>query len=216
MPEGDQTQMNSRRSLIQFSAATAGALGARALLPDHSRAQATPIAACGPDDPYAKLPPAPSFTITSTDFNDGDEMPESMRGDGNGQNRSPQLSWSGYPAETKSFAVTMFDADAPTPSGFWHWAVIDIPAASPELPAGAGSEDGAALPSPAVQMPNDTRAKSYRGAAPPSGTHRYFIAVHALDVDALEIDSEATPALLSFTMLGHTLARAVVVALATT
>jgi Raf kinase inhibitor-like YbhB/YbcL family protein len=186
-------------------------------MPNHSQAQsATPIAACDANDPYAKLPPAPSFTITSTDFGDGDEMPESMRGDGNGQSRSPQLSWTGYPAETKSFAVTMFDADAPTPSGFWHWVVIDIPAASPELPAGAGSEDGAALPKPAKQLPNDTREASYRGAAPPSGTHRYFIAVHALDVDTLDIDSEATPAVLSFTMLSHTLARAVVVATATT
>jgi Raf kinase inhibitor-like YbhB/YbcL family protein len=206
--------MSNRRAFVRYSATAAGALAASALVTDRSLAQATPIPACEPEDPYAKLPPAPSFTITSTDFSDGEEMSEAMRGDGNGQNRSPQLSWEGFPPETKSFAVTMFDADAPTPSGFWHWVVINIPASATELPAGAGGEDGASLPSPAMQMPNDTRAKSYRGAAPPSGTHRYFIAVHALDVETLDVDPESTPAFVSFNMLSHTLARAVVVAMA--
>ncbi len=165
-------------------------------------------------DPYDALPPAPSFRLTSTDLLDGKAMPRRVASEGaGGANISPQLSWYGFPDETRSFAITMYDPDARTPSGFWHWAVVDIPATVTELKAGAGSDGDSGLPAGARHLPNDARTRGYDGPAPPpgSGPHRFFIAVHAVDVDSLAIDEDATPAYLYLTLLGHTLARAVVV-----
>jgi Raf kinase inhibitor-like YbhB/YbcL family protein len=109
--------------------------------------------------------------------------------------------------------VTCFDPDAPTGSGFWHWAVFDIPADVTELPTGAGSPDGALLPAGAITLRGDAGAARYIGAAPPAGhgPHRYVFAVHAIDVERLGIDGDVTPALLGFNLFGHTLARAVIV-----
>jgi Raf kinase inhibitor-like YbhB/YbcL family protein len=112
----------------------------------------------------------------------------------------------------------MFDPDAPTPSGFWHWVVVGIPANVTSLPRNAGTLEGAALPRGAAQLPNDVRTAGYIGAAPPKdhGAHRYFIVVHALDVETLPVPADGTPAYLSFVMLEHTLARATLVATAET
>ncbi len=164
-------------------------------------------------NPHDGLPPAPRFTVTSTDVREGQTLPAPQRSGvmgAGGQDVSPQLSWSGFPATTRSFAVTMYDPDAPTGSGFWHWAVANIPASVTSLPTGAGSEDGAKLPKGAFQLPNEIRTKRYVGAAPPpgDGPHRYIIVVHALDVPSLEIPRDATPAVLGFNMLGHTVGRA--------
>jgi Raf kinase inhibitor-like YbhB/YbcL family protein len=165
-------------------------------------------------DPYDQTPPAPAFRVTSTDALDGKALPRRTASEGaGGSNLSPQLSWYGFPKETRSFIVTMYDADAPTPSGFWHWLVKDIPASVTELKAGAGSAGDRDLPAGARHHANDARDLAYDGPAPPpgSGPHRYFIAVHALDVASLGVDDDATPAYVNLQLLGHTLARAVMV-----
>lgn len=166
-------------------------------------------------NPYDALPSVPSFTVTSADVSDGapfgNDQVSGVFGAG-GKDVSPQLSWSGFPAETKSFAVTVYDPDAPTASGFWHWAVAEIPASVTELPSGAGSEGGT-LPAGAVMLRNDGGFAGYVGAAPPAGhgPHRYFIVVHAVDVESLGVPPEATPAFLGFNLFSHTLARATLV-----
>jgi len=171
-------------------------------------------------NPYEFLPKAPSFTVTSTDVKDGAALaPAQLSGAfgvPGGKDLSPQLSWTHVPAGTKSFVVTMYDPDAPTPSGFWHWALVDIPATTTQLPTGAGSADGKLLPLGAWQLPNDARASQYIGAAPPAGTgkHRYYIVVQALDVATLNIPKDSTPAFLSFNLLGHILGSAVIVPVA--
>ena len=164
-------------------------------------------------DPYADLPQVGSFTVTSTDLTDGAELAKpqlsGIFGAG-GEDVSPQLEWSGFPEGTKSFAVTCYDPDAPTGSGFWHWAVFNIPASVTELAPGAG--DGSGLPEGAVTLKGDGGVKRFLGAAPPPGhgPHRYYFAVHALDVDKLDVPEDATPAFLGFNMFGLTLARAVI------
>lgn len=169
-----------------------------------------------PASPYEFLPNVPSFTLTSTDVADGETLSRpqvsGIFGAG-GEDVSPQLSWSGFPKETKSFVVTVYDPDAPTASGFWHWAVANIPASVTELPSDAGNPDAKKLPAGAVTLRNDGGAARYIGAAPPPGhgPHRYFVVVHAVDVEKLEVGPDASPAFLGFNLFGHTLARAILV-----
>ncbi|WIK64983.1 YbhB/YbcL family Raf kinase inhibitor-like protein [Gleimia hominis] len=157
--------------------------------------------------PDEALPPVPTFTLTSTSGEDGAVMPPSMTAAG-GSN-SPQLKWSGFPAETESFVVTCFDPDAPTLSGFWHWAIVDLPASITELPEGAGESD-LTLDGPAFHIRGDSGEASYYGAAPPQGDrpHRYVFTVYALDTPSLELDDDVTATVVSFNALFHTLARA--------
>ncbi|MET0494769.1 MAG: YbhB/YbcL family Raf kinase inhibitor-like protein, partial [Actinoplanes sp.] len=133
-----------------------------------------------------------------------------------GADISPQLSWSGAPEGTQSYAVTVYDPDAPTQSGFWHWAVANIPADVTDLPEGAGDDTGKELPAGAFQLRNDGGQARFIGAAPPAGhgAHRYFITVHALDVADLGVPAEGTPAYLGFTIASHILGRATIVATA--
>lgn len=165
-------------------------------------------------NPYAGMPEKPGFSVTSTDIAHGEPLPPAQFGTDSGDNRSPQLSWSGFPEGTRSFVVTCFDPDAPTGSGFWHWAVANLPASVTSLETGAGDPDAGLLPDGALTLPNEKREPKFTGAAPPegTGTHHYWFVVHALDTDRIDIDAEATPAVLGFMMRHHVLARGVLIA----
>ncbi|WP_197379727.1 YbhB/YbcL family Raf kinase inhibitor-like protein [Mycolicibacterium mengxianglii] len=166
-----------------------------------------------PYNPYDFLPKLPSFTLTSQSVTDGQPLDNSqvsgLMGAG-GEDVSPQLSWSGFPEETRSFAVTVYDPDAPTGSGFWHWAVANLPGTVTDLPAGVG--DGSDLPGSAVTLRNDAGLRRFVGAAPPAGhgPHRYIVAVHALQVEKLDVTEDATPAFLGFNLFANAIARALI------
>jgi len=159
-------------------------------------------------DPYSLLPRVPSFTVRSDDVRPGEQLAGTHTY--GGDNRSPHLAWEGAPDGTQSYVVTCFDPDAPTPSGFWHWVVVDLPATTTELPTGAGT--GAGLPGDAFHVRNDFGSADYGGAAPPQGDrpHRYYFVVHAVDVPSLDVNADATPAVVSFNLAFHTLARATI------
>jgi Raf kinase inhibitor-like YbhB/YbcL family protein len=162
-------------------------------------------------NPYEDLPAVPTFALASDLIADGQIMLAAQRSGifgAGGQDTSPDLEWSGFPANTRSFVVTMYDPDAPTPSGFWHWMVINLPAHITSLRAGAGDSDEA-LPGGAVHLANDAGLHRYLGSAPPPGDpHRYFVVVSALDTAETGLSNSTTPALASFHTLAHTIGRA--------
>ena len=160
-------------------------------------------------DPYELLPTVASFTLTSEDVQNGEPMDAAhAHGSTGGDNVSPHLAWSGFPAETKSFVVTCFDPDAPTGSGFWHWVLVNLPADVTELPRGTTGDDLRG----GFTVRNDYGEHGFGGAAPPAGDrpHRYVFAVHALDVERLDVTPESTPAYVGFNLAFHTLARATI------
>lgn len=158
-------------------------------------------------NPYELLPSVPSFTLTSSDVDDGQPLADAQVADKG--NTSPQLSWSDAPEGTKSFVVTCFDPDAPTPCGFWHWVLVDVPADVTSLDTGAASGD---LPGKAFHCRNDGGGKAFMGAAPPKDDqpHRYYFVVHAVGEDSLGVDSDASPAVVSFNLAFKTLGRAII------
>jgi Raf kinase inhibitor-like YbhB/YbcL family protein len=159
------------------------------------------------EDPYAKLPQLPTFTLSSTDVTDGQPLDAAqVFSEGN---TSPQLSWSGAPEGTRSFVVTCYDPDAPTPSGFWHWVAVDVPADVTELASGAGESDES-LPGGAFHIRNDFSSHGFGGAAPPEGDHphRYYFVVHAVGEDTLGVDRDASAAVVSFNLAFKALGRA--------
>ncbi|VTU13158.1 putative kinase inhibitor [Variovorax sp. SRS16] len=127
-----------------------------------------------------------------------------------GKNISPALSWSGAPAGTRSFALTLYDPDAPTGSGWWHWVVYDIPATATGVPEGAGNGDGKGLPAGSVQGRTDFGAAGFGGACPPAGDkpHRYVFTVYALKVDKLDVPADGTAALVGFAVHANMLGEA--------
>ncbi|MFF0292978.1 YbhB/YbcL family Raf kinase inhibitor-like protein [Kitasatospora sp. NPDC004615] len=156
--------------------------------------------------PYDFLPPVPRFELRSSDLVDGTTMPDAhVYAAGN---QSPQLSWSGFPAGTRSFAVTCYDPDAPTGAGWWHWLAVDLPADTTELPRGAGAQDSD-LPGGAFHVRTDFPGHRYDGAAPPPGpAHRYVFVVHALDVASLGVERDTPAAQVGFALTAHALGRA--------
>lgn len=161
-----------------------------------------------------------AFTVSSSSFKDGDYLKEDFvlsedYGFGcGGGNKSPHLRWSGAPAGTKSFAVTCFDPDAPTGSGFWHWVVVNIPATVSELAEGAGSKGGQ-LPAGALQIRTDFGAPGYGGPCPPEADHphRYFFTVFAVQVETLAVNADTSAAVVGFNLHFNTLEKAEIMGL---
>jgi len=152
-----------------------------------------------------------AFRLFSEDFKDGDTLPEAQVFNGMGHrggNISPQLAWADAPAGTRSVVVTLYDPDAPTGSGWWHWVVANVPASCSELPRGCGSGQGG-LPRGAVQTRTDFGSSGYGGAAPPpGGPHRYIFTVHALKVDQIDVNETSSGAMVGFLVHMHSLGNA--------
>jgi Raf kinase inhibitor-like YbhB/YbcL family protein len=155
---------------------------------------------------------AGALTLTSPDIKQGARIADEQVFNGwdcTGKNVSPGLSWSGAPKGVKSFAVSVYDPDAPTGSGFWHWWVANIPADATSLAKGAGDDKGAGLPAGSLQVRNDFSAIGYGGPCPPKGKpHHYVISLYALDLDKLGVDQNASPAVIGFYVNAHTMAKA--------
>jgi Raf kinase inhibitor-like YbhB/YbcL family protein len=155
---------------------------------------------------------AGGFTLSSPDIKAGGVMPKSFEFNGfgcAGENKSPALKWTGAPKDAKAFAVTMYDPDAPTGSGWWHWMVINIPANVSELAANAGAVGGANLPQGAAHARIDFGVAGWGGTCPPQGDkpHRYTFTVFALK-DKLEVPADATAALTGYMINGNSLGKA--------
>jgi Raf kinase inhibitor-like YbhB/YbcL family protein len=157
---------------------------------------------------------AQNLTLTSPDLQEGGTIGSEhvITGFGcTGGNTSPALSWSGAPAGTKSFAVSMFDPDAPTGSGFWHWVVFNIPPGTTSFAKGAGNLKKKLMPKGAIQSRTDFGTPGYGGPCPPAGDkpHRYQITVFAVDVDKLPFakNKDASAAMVGFDLHFHTLAK---------
>ena len=156
----------------------------------------------------------PKFTLTLPTIPVGSTFgPQNMlNGFGcTGGNLSPAMSWSGAPAGTKSYVLTLFDVDAPTGSGFWHWVVWNIPATITSLPEGAGTVGAPTLPQGGAQGPTDFSWVGYGGPCPPVGdkAHRYYLSVVALDVADIQVPPNLPAAAVNVVMREHALAVAV-------
>jgi len=157
---------------------------------------------------------AQTFTLKSNDIGGQGIKKQEFGGFGcDGSNVSPQLSWSNAPAGTKSFAITLYDPDAPTGSGFWHWVIFNIPANVSEIVSGAGSLDGKLLPQGAIQSITDYGIKGFGGPCPPVGdaAHRYVFTIYALKTDMLNLDANTTPAIVGFNLGMNVIAKASII-----
>jgi hypothetical protein len=156
-----------------------------------------------------------AFELRSADVRDGARLSEAHVYSGfgcSGDNLSPALSWTRAPAGTRSFALTVFDPDAPTGSGWWHWIVYDLPSSTTSLPRGIGQDAG--LPPGAIEARNDFGARSFGGACPPSGDkpHRYVFTIHALKVARLDVPPDASATLVGFVINANQIGNASITA----
>ena len=162
-----------------------------------------------------------ALVLTSSSFKEGatlgmDHILSADYGFGcGGGNKSPHLAWSGVPAGTKSFALSCFDPDAPTGSGFWHWVVVNIPATTTELKLDAGSPKSGLLPKGALQTRTDFGAPGYGGPCPPPGDHphRYLFTVFAVSADSLPVKADTSAAIVGFQLNFNTLAKSAIMGL---
>jgi Raf kinase inhibitor-like YbhB/YbcL family protein len=161
----------------------------------------------------ATLAQAAGFTLESPDIKPGGTIDKKFEFNSfgcSGENKSPALKWSGAPKDTKGYAVTVYDPDAPTGSGWWHWFVINLPAGTTELKADAGAAGGANLPKGASQVRTDYGVPAWGGVCPPQGDkpHRYIFTVHALKTGKLDIPADATAALAGFMVNANSIGKA--------
>ncbi|MEN7550456.1 YbhB/YbcL family Raf kinase inhibitor-like protein [Rapidithrix thailandica] len=156
-----------------------------------------------------------TFTLSSKDLGGQAIKSQEFNGFGcTGKNESPQLSWANAPEGTKSFAITMYDPDAPTGSGWWHWLVFDIPSDVNELVANAGNIDLNLAPKGAIQSITDYGLKGYGGPCPPEGhgPHQYILTVYALKTEKLGLNANTNAAVVGYYLWSNTLAKASIVA----
>lgn len=152
---------------------------------------------------FSTLIHAADFTLSSPTIKTGTLLTEQQVFNGfgcSGKNQSPELNWTAAPKETKSFAVTVYDPDAPTGSGWWHWLIYNIPATATGVSAGAGEASGKQLPAGAIQGRSDFGTYAFGGACPPEGdkAHRYIFTVHALKIDKIDVPADASAALIGY------------------
>ncbi|MGB0390211.1 MAG: YbhB/YbcL family Raf kinase inhibitor-like protein [Salibacteraceae bacterium] len=155
-----------------------------------------------------------TFTLSSKTLGGNATMTEEFNGFGcTGKNQSPELTWKNPPEGTKSFAITMYDPDAPTGSGWWHWLVFDIPSATLSIPENAGNVSMNLMPQNAIQSITDYSAKGYGGPCPPEnhGLHQYVITVYALKTDKLGLTEDTNPAVIGFYLWNNAIAKASIV-----
>ncbi len=161
----------------------------------------------------AGLAQAAGFTLASPTLKPGATLTSAQvfKGFGcDGGNVSPALTWSGAPKGTKSFALTLYDPDAPTGSGWWHWVVYNIPASATGLPEGAGAAEGKGLPAGAMQGRSDFGSAAFGGACPPKGDqpHHYIFTLYALKTDRIDVPADASAALIGFMIHANMLKKA--------
>ncbi len=157
---------------------------------------------------------APAFaqmSLQSTDIKEGQKLSNAQVFNGFGcvgDNKSPQLSWEGVPEGAKSLAVTLYDPDAPTGSGWWHWVVFNIPANVKSL------DSDASMPNGAIESRTDFGSTGFGGACPPEGNapHNYIFTLHALDVEKLDIDENASGAMVGYFLNAHSIEKASITA----
>ncbi len=153
------------------------------------------------------------FHLFSPDVKPGNKIGDKFVFNGfgcKGENVSPALEWKNAPKDTRSYALTVYDPDAPTGSGWWHWVVVNIPASAAQLPLGAGSVDGQTLPVGAVQVRTDFGTAAWGGPCPPAGDkpHHYIFTLHALKTEKLELPPDATAALAGFMIHANEIGKA--------
>ena len=165
---------------------------------------------------FALTSNALALDLKSSDIEDGGilKMDQVFNSFGcTGQNKSPELNWSNVPEQTKSLAINVYDPDAPTGSGWWHWTVFNIPTSTKSLPANA-SANKKVLPKGSIQGRTDYGTSAFGGACPPEGdkAHRYIITLYALDVEKLDLDQNASGALVGYFLNKHVIEKSSITA----